>query len=253
MRNHLLNMRNTKASWVQKTSLKKAGILPSPSTRRPWLMGVFSKRSSVPSSVLLRFLAVMILMVSSQAILGATTASAQMTVIQSVQRSTEAQIRKLIEPLLDKYCHEECKLLSVTSTVDLATPEEVAPGFDELQSSRPGFSNSGSDLVASSARIKLLMNDKVGPVSRTKLLELVQQFLDTLDYPVKVDTQLAHFPQPVGSESRVAELREKVVKQFRTTLDDLFNQFCPEQCLLADFQLSTELVNAEETQYGQPC
>ena len=69
---------------------------------------------------------------------------------------------------------------------------------------------------------------------------------------MKIDTQLAHFPAPVGSDSRVAELREKVIKQFRTTMEELFNQFCPEQCLLADFEVKTEVVNPEEAQYGSP-
>lgn len=167
--------------------------------------------------------------------------------IEAVQRAAETQVRRLVEPLLDKYCQESCKLLSVSSTVDLATPEQVAPGFDEIEGSVKA-----GELTPSSARIKLLIDDKVGPVSRQKLTELLQQFLDTLDYPVKIDAQLAHFPQPVGTESRLAELRDRVVKQFRGTLEEMFSQFCPEQCLLADFNVDTEAVNLEEAQYGKP-
>jgi flagellar motor switch protein FliG len=175
-----------------------------------------------------------------------TPAQARISLVESTQKNTETQIRHMVEPLLEKYCHEECKLLSVTSTVDISVPDEVSPGFDEAEVKQ------SADLAPSSARVKILMNDRVGPVSRTKLIELMQQFLGTLDYPVKIDTQLAHFPAPVGSESRVAELREKVIKQFRNTMDGLFNQFCPDQCLLADFSIATEVVNNEETQYGQP-
>ncbi len=175
-----------------------------------------------------------------------SAARAQLSPVEIVKKTAETQIRHLVEPLLDRYCREECRLLSVHATIDVATPEEVAPGFDEIDSSK------AADLAASSAVLKLLIDDKVGPVSRSKLLELVQQFLDTLDYPVKVDLQLAHFPQPVGSESRVAELRERVIRQFKNTMEDLFNQFCPDQCLLADFNVQTEAVNSEEAQYGQP-
>jgi hypothetical protein len=99
--------------------------------------------------------------------------------------------------------------------------------------------------------VKLLMDEKVGPISRTKLLDLMQQYLDTLDYPVKIETQLARFPQPVGSAAKVAELRDRVTRQFRATIDELFGKFCPSQCMLADFELQTELVNAEEAQYGK--
>jgi flagellar motor switch protein FliG len=168
--------------------------------------------------------------------------------VESTQRNAEEQVRRLVEPLLDKYCPEQCKLLAVNAQVEVATPETIAPGFDEVDTSSAAM----TELAPSGARIKILMDDKVGPVSRGKLLELVQQYLETLEFPVKIDTPIAHFPAPVGSESRVAELRQKVVKQFRTTMEELFAQFCPDQCLLADFDVQTVAVNAEEAQYGKP-
>lgn len=162
----------------------------------------------------------------------------------TVQRAAETQIRHLVEPLLDRYCHEECKLMSIKTSVDLVTPDEVSPGFDDVDA------KSLTSLAPSGGSIKLLIDEKVGPVSRQKLLDLIQQFLDTLDYTVRIDTQIARFPQPVGSASKIAELREKITKQFKNTVDELFNSFCPEQCLLADYELLTESVNAEEAQYG---
>lgn len=172
--------------------------------------------------------------------------AAKVNVTEITKKNAEAQIRNLIDPLLEKYCRDQCKLLSATVNVDLSTPDEVSPGFEEVHP------QSETTIAASSARIKLLIDDKVGPVSRGKLLELLQQYLDTLDYPVKIDTQIAHFPQPIGSESKIAELREKVAKQFQGTINDLIQQFCPDRCLLADFNLATETVNSEESQYGSP-
>jgi len=163
---------------------------------------------------------------------------------QSVRRLTELKIRNLIEPVLEKYCPDQCKLMSVNTEVDLAVQDELSPGFADEELTQ------ANELEASSGRIKLLIDDKIGPVSRSKLLELVQQFLDTLDFPVKVETQVAHFPQPVGSAGKVADIREKIEKQFKGTIDDLFRQFCPEHCLMADYALSTDVVNSEESQYG---
>jgi len=184
-------------------------------------------------------------LISSAGILDANQAHAgRNTAIQSVQRLTELRIRNLLEPVLEKYCPDQCKLMSVTTEVDLAVQDELSPGFSDEQSA------SLNDIEASSARIKLLIDDKIGPVSRTKLLELTQQFLDTLDFPVKVETQIAHFPQPVSSAGKIADMRDRISKQFKGTLEDLFRQFCPEHCLLADFSLTTEAVNSEESQYG---
>jgi flagellar motor switch protein FliG len=167
-----------------------------------------------------------------------------MGAIEAAQRAAENQVRNLIEPLLSKYCHEECKLMGVSASVDLAVPDEVAPGFDDVDP------KANSRLAPSSARVKLLIDEKVGPVSRGKLLELVQQYLDTLDFPVKVETQLSRFPSPVGSAGKVTELRERISRQFKGTVESLFEQFCPNHCLLADYELQTDVVNPEETQYG---
>ncbi len=172
------------------------------------------------------------------------TGHASVNVLEVTQKTAENQIRHLLEPLLDKYCHDECKLMSVNVTLDVSTPEGIAPGFDDLEVKK------GNELTPSSAKIKILIDDKVGPVSRSKLLDLIQQYLDTLDFPVKVDTQITHFPLPQGSEGKIAELREQVSKNFLNTTNEFLSKFCPNLCLLADFDLQTEVVNGEEAQYG---
>jgi flagellar motor switch protein FliG len=176
----------------------------------------------------------------------ATAAQAKVDAIEITQKQTENQIRRMVEPLLEKYCREECKLLSVQSTVDLAAPDEIAPGFDDMEVSK------AARLAPSSGRLKILIDEKVGPVSRSKLVELIQQHLDTFDFPVKIDTQIAKFPQTSGRESRIAQLREKASKQFMGSLNELVAQFCPKHCLVSDHTLKTEVVNSEESQYGNP-
>jgi len=163
--------------------------------------------------------------------------------IEMTKKTAETQIRHLLEPLLDKYCHEACRLMNITVAIDTAVTQEMSPGFDEEYKTSNEYS-------PSSASIKLLIDDKVGPVSRNKLLELLQQFLDTLEYPVKIDSQSTHFPMPQGSEGKIAELREKVAKDFQSKTESLLREFCQGHCLLADFNLQTEVVNGEEAQYG---
>ncbi|MGK5087287.1 FliG C-terminal domain-containing protein [Bdellovibrionota bacterium FG-2] len=158
--------------------------------------------------------------------------------------TTENQIRNLLEPLLAKYCRDECKLLSVSATVDVAVPEELAPGFDDLTPANT------LSLAASSARVKILVDEKVGPVSRGRLVDMIQQYLDTLEFQVKLDVQYKPFPQPFGSDAKISDLRDRVSKQFRNTIQEIFQQFCPDNCLLGDFNLKAEAVNAEEAQFG---
>ena len=164
--------------------------------------------------------------------------------VEVTKRTTAAKIRTLLEPLLDKYCHEECKLMAVTVEADLSVPDEVAPGFDDVDP------RSREEIEPTAGTIRLLIDEKVGEVSKGKLLDLIQQYLDNLDFPVRIETQTGHFPQPVATAGKVVELRERVSKQFKATIEDLFRQFCPEQCLLADYSIKTDVVNTEEAQYG---
>lgn len=169
---------------------------------------------------------------------------------EQVARTAERQIRQLVEPLLERYCQSEssglpsCKLLQVRVDVDLDAGSALAPGFDDLDP------KTAVRLAPTQGSIKVLIDEKIGPVSRSKLVELVEQYLETLEYPVKVEAKVASFPQPLGSVGRISSMREKVSKNFKGTLEEIFRQFCPDQCMLGDFSLDADPVNPEEAQYG---
>lgn len=198
------------------------------------------KKINSTSKVLLALFALL----GVQTTLFSHSAEAKINSVEMAQKTAENHIRKLLEPELEKYCQNSCKLMGIQVVIDLATPSQVAPGFDDLEIKQT------SDLAPSSARIKLLIDDKIGPNSRTNLLEYLQQYLDTLEYPVKIDLQSTHFPLPEGSESRISELRERITKEFTGAIEQLIQHFCPNHCVMADYSLQTDLVNAEEAHYG---
>ena len=94
---------------------------------------------------------------------------------EQVAKSAERQIRQLVEPLLERYCQSEsgglpaCKLLQVSVEVDLDVASALSPGFDDLDP------RSATKLAPSQGNIKVLIDEKIGPVSRGKLVELVHQ------------------------------------------------------------------------------
>jgi flagellar motor switch protein FliG len=163
-----------------------------------------------------------------------------------VKQQTSKSIRSLIEPLLDTYCHSQCKLLSVESSVDLHIPDEVSPGFDDVLMSE------GPRLATSHANVRILMDEMLGPVTRKNILDLIQQHTDAFDFHVQLDTRIAKFPQPADHGRKVADLREEVTRNFRDNLERLFDRFCPNQCMLTDLEVTAEPVNLEEAQYGRP-
>ncbi len=160
------------------------------------------------------------------------------------QRSAENQVKNLIKPILDQYCSEDCKLMGVKVIVDIGAPSELSPGFDD------GDTKRAVELAPVSAQVKVLIDDKLGPISRQKLLDLLQQYLDTLEYPVRIDAQITHFPVPHGTEARIAAARSQIEKTFLANTNEIVQQFCPHSCILTDFNLQTEVVNAEEAQYA---
>lgn len=185
-----------------------------------------------------------ILALLSMILLPSGALAAEPAHIKRVKQQTETQLRGLVDPLLSKYCSDQCKLLEVQSSVQPFQPDQITPGFDEIHP------QALTELVPASARLKLLVDEMMGPVSRGKMVDLIQQHVDVLEYPVTIDVKTAKFPQPLTSTRKVSELRDQISNQFKNTLNQLFGQFCPHQCTLADFDLKVEPVNAEEAQYG---
>ncbi len=164
--------------------------------------------------------------------------------LESVKKTARTQIHSIVDPVFSKYCNDECKLLSIDVEVDVANAESIAPGFDEVDSSTRG------ELEPASAEIKVLIDEKIGPNTRLRVLDLVNRYLETLDYPVKVAPKTARFPSPAESAAKVNELRERITKQYRSAIEEVTARYCPKDCMLSDYELQTELVNAEEAQYG---
>ena len=72
------------------------------------------------------------LLLSESAFAAKSPKSSSFNAIEATKITAETQIRNLIEPILNKYCSEECKLMSVDAVIDLAIAEEISPGFDDV-------------------------------------------------------------------------------------------------------------------------
>src|SRR5690348_15027531 len=90
-------------------------------------------------------------------VLFTSTVEAKSTTADGAKRDSETKIRNLIEPLLDKYCRDQCKLLGVNVAIDMVKPDALSPGFEDTSSYR------SDELEPTSAKLKLLIDDKVGP------------------------------------------------------------------------------------------
>lgn len=180
-------------------------------------------------------------------LLGSTDSFAKrLSAVEEVKRKSESDIRVIIDPLLAKYCPDQCKLLGVESEVEVATPEEFNPGFTDRSPA------SEIDLKPASAKIKILVDTMMGSGMRENFMTLLKKNLEGLNYGVTIDTTSAKFPQPPTTARKFIELRDRVSRQYKESINELIGQVCPENCIMADFEINAEPVNTEEAQYASP-
>jgi flagellar motor switch protein FliG len=158
-----------------------------------------------------------------------------------VKKRGEQQVRQVLEPLVNQYCREQCQVIHVDTEVDLAVDELTAPGFED---------GGRATLAPAAARVKMLVDENLGAQTRIKILALFKEHLDQLDFPVQIEPRVTRFPQPASSNYRVADLRAKVIRDVRASIQGMLSQFCPENCLLGEFDVKTEVVNPEDVDYS---
>ena len=159
-----------------------------------------------------------------------------------VKKRGEQEIRKVVEPVLSQYCHEQCQIIHIDTEVDVAIDDLTTPGFEDT--------GGKASLAPASGKLRLLMDDSLGANTRAKIVDLLKEHLEILNFPVDIESRITKFPQPASSGYRVADLRERVVRDIRSSLQNMLSQFCPETCLLGDFDVQTEVVNSEDINYS---
>ena len=160
-----------------------------------------------------------------------------------VKKRGEQEIRHVVEPVIEQYCHDQCRIIHVETEVDLAIDDLTTPGFEDQGGGR-------ASLAPASGKVKLLIDEKLGATKKKEIVDLLTKHLETLDYPVLVDTTTTKFPQPASSSYKVADLREKVTKDIKNSIMSLLSQFCPKNCVLGEFDVQTEVVNPEDVDYA---
>ena len=159
-----------------------------------------------------------------------------------VKKRGEDAIRKVAEPILNQYCHEQCQIIHIDTEVDLAIDDLTTPGFEE--------GSGKATLAPASGKIRILMDESLGAQTRLKLSDLLKEHLEILDFPVDIETRVTKFPQPAASGYRVADLRDRVSREVKASIQNMLSQFCPETCLLGDFDVQSEVVNPEDVNYS---
>jgi flagellar motor switch protein FliG len=169
--------------------------------------------------------------------------STQITALSDeLQQNGEKRVRAIIEPILDRYCADECKLIQVQAQVGLHSAEDVAPGFEDVDA------DTQPTRKVTQAYAKILLDEKLAPTTRSRILELIRQHTQALDFSVEVNQEVRRFPSTQAMASKINEVRERTLKSFKSSVESVLSKFCPQECVLTDVELDTELVQLDEAQ-----
>lgn len=158
---------------------------------------------------------------------------------------TERELKSTIEPVLQKYCADDCKILTIKAEIKNGSNAELyTPGFEEPQTA--------DDLAVDKAEVKILMDEKLGKTRKTRVTDLLNQLFESFEYPVTIQMKSTRFPSEAESSQKISEIREKIRKNFESSVNEVFQKFCPRNCMFTQFELDTEVVSLEESQSGNP-
>jgi len=164
------------------------------------------------------------------------------TTIESIQNSTETQIRNLLQPLINQYCKNDCKLLSIETKFEPIRHQKTQPRITDLDLWTK------KKIKISSAKISLLIDEKTRPSGQKKLINLFNHLLNTLPFKTQLETKLTLFPQESGSEKQIAKIRTKISQRIQNTISEIIRDFCPSQCMFTNLQFITDVIHRDDLQ-----
>ncbi len=157
-----------------------------------------------------------------------------------VRKKGELDVRNIVEPLLNQFCHDQCKVINVDVDVDIAAEEDSLIGFEST--------GGKATLAPAGAKVKLLMDSNLGKQTEYKITEILKTHLEALKFPVTLETAAKAFPLPPAANYKVAELKDRIQREVKGNIQSLLNQFCGNHCILGDFEVQTEQVNLEDVE-----
>ena len=169
-----------------------------------------------------------------------TAAAAPSTL--EVKKQGEHDIKQVIEPIAEKYCRDQCRIVHIETEVDLAVDDLTTPGFED--------GGGKVSLAPASGKVKLLIDENLGNKNRTMIIDMMKEHLLSLNFPVELESKVTRFPQPASTNFKSAELRDKVARDIKNSINGLLTQFCSKHCVLGEFDVQTESVNPEDIDYA---
>lgn len=149
---------------------------------------------------------------------------------EKLRIETTNQIRARLTPLLSRFCHESCEIVSVDVDVGETIPDSDDLGFENVLGSSGG---GGSQLTINRASVDVQIDERVTTANRERLEVILNNNLRTFGPLTSVRWIPVQLPQIGQLEAVDDELRRSIQQRVWTALQKVIDVYCPQECVLA--------------------
>lgn len=160
---------------------------------------------------------------------------------ERLKQETALAVRNRLSPLLSQYCKDACLVVDIKVEVDEQVTETDDLGFEGVMGE-----DLGANLFVGKVTAEIQVDDRVTSANRERLADILRNNLQTLGPVVEVLWRPVTLPQ-IGQSLAVEEQLKKSVQQKVTAAaEQVFDTYCPEQCVLSQVAVDGRLVTQDE-------
>lgn len=160
---------------------------------------------------------------------------------EKVRLDTSADVRRKLEPLLQKYCGEGCEIVSIDVKVDESLPDMEDLGFEGSTSTDLNTTFTPSRVV-----VGIQIDDRITASNRERIQSILLNHIRSLGVTGDVIWQPVRIPQ-VGAAANVDEqLKRNLHSRVSQALNEVIAEYCPEECVISQLLIDGKLIAPDE-------
>lgn len=158
-----------------------------------------------------------------------------------VRLDTAADVRRKLEPLLQKYCGEGCEVVSVDVKVDESLPDMEDLGFEGSTTT-----DLNATFTPSRVTVSIQVDDRITASNRERIQSILLNHIRSFGVTGDILWQPVRMPQ-IGAAANVDEQLKRALQQrVSQALGEVIAEYCPEECVVSQLLIDGRLIAPDE-------
>lgn len=162
--------------------------------------------------------------------------------LSNMQVTTEAQVRDVLQPLLNRYCGESCRMIDVKVVVDEQIPEGGDMGFESAVSSGP------KKYFVKKIDVDLQIDGRVNSINRDRLEKIIEVNLRPFGLLSQVHWSSVAVPRIGTIEGSPDQLRLNLERKLSREINQVISRYCPSSCIVENISIEGLAVSIDEAE-----